>query len=95
MRQTAPLLIVPECSAPKCHHTGDQHAMIKCNACGDWYCEDHIEAAEGAPRERIAQVPTIKLVDTGWGRLAYNLGYCAGCRDKLHSRPPVDSTWLR
>lgn len=110
MRKTAPKLIAPECSAPGCHRTGDQVLMIKCHDCGHWFCEEHIEplaadaadAAEGTAErsvgERLADVPTVKLVDTGLRGLTYYLGYCQACRvrrDQSAGRRPVDSSWLR
>lgn len=99
MRQTAPLLIVPECSAPKCHHSGDHYTMIKCRSCGAWYCEEHMEAPDrgsrSGPGARVTGAPTVRRVDLGREGLAYNLGYCAACLDAAIARSPVDSSWLR
>ena len=106
MRKTAPLFIAPECSAPGCHHNGDQYLMVKCRGCGHWFCEEHIEPTEpvetdgttegdGSLTERISNVPTVKRVDTGLQGLAYYLGYCRTCREQQAQRRPVDSSWLR
>lgn len=95
MRKTAPMLIAPECSAPKCHHDVDQSMMIKCRSCGQWFCEDHIVPAEDRPGERATQVPTVKLVGTGWQGVTYYLGYCATCYQERLARQPVNSSWLR
>ena len=97
MKQAAPLLVAPECSAPGCHHDGDAYMMIKCHSCDQWFCEEHFEAAEenGNRRQRITGVPTVKLVKTGLDGLAYYLGSCVACRTKQAGRRPVDSSWLR
>jgi hypothetical protein len=47
------------------------------------------------PGARIAQVPTIKLVDIGAQDLTYYQGYCAECLDIQAARSAVDSSWLR
>ncbi len=94
MKQTAPLLIAPECSAPNCYRDGEQYMMIKCRSCGHWFCEEHLEGAEDSQSQR-AQVPTVKLVETGVRGLTYYLGYCSTCRDTHATRSPIDSTWLR
>jgi hypothetical protein len=95
MKQAAPLLIAPECSAQGCHHDGDQFRMIKCRSCGHWFCEEHIVAAEGNQSQRVTRSPTVKLVDTGLHGLAYYLGCCVACREQQPERRPVDSSWLR
>jgi hypothetical protein len=105
MRRSTSLLIVPECSAPGCHHSGDQSTMVKCRACGCWFCEAHLVTAAratratttttGEPGARVTQVPTIKLMDTGARGLTYYLGYCAGCLEARIARTAADSTWLR
>ncbi|HEY7341090.1 MAG TPA: hypothetical protein VH591_09435 [Ktedonobacterales bacterium] len=73
--------------------------MIKCHSCDQWFCEEHFEATEengnGNRRQRIAGVPTVKLVKTGLNDLAYYLGSCMACRAKQAGRRPVDSSWLR
>jgi len=54
--------------------------------------------AEGSVGERLADIPTVKLVDTGLRGLTYYLGYCQACRvrrDQSAGRRPVDSSWLR
>ena len=100
MKQAAPLLVAPECSAPGCHHDGDAFMMIKCRSCDQWFCEEHFEASEtaednGNPRQRITGAPTVKLVKTGLNDLTYYLGSCMACRAKQAGRRPVDSSWLR
>jgi hypothetical protein len=97
MKEAAPLLIAPECSAPGCHHDGDQYMMIKCHSCDQWFCEEHYEMLEwnGRQGQRITAVPTVKLVKTGLDGLAYYLGSCMACREKRTGRRPVDSSWLR
>ncbi len=95
MRRLTSLLIVPECSTPGCHNSGDHHTMVKCRACGHWFCEAHLVTVTGEPGARVAQVPTIKLVDAGARDLTYYLGYCMGCLDTQAARSAVDSNWLR
>ena len=98
MRQTEPMLIVPECSAPKCHHSADHYTMIKCRSCGAWYCEEHMgvsrDGAESSLSERVAEAPAVKRMDLGLTGIAFNLGYCAACLDAGSARPPVNSAWL-
>jgi len=83
--------------------------MVKCRGCGHWFCEAHLatapstapetENATSEPGARIAQVPTIKLVNTGAHDLSYYLGYCPACLvaqlGAQAARSPVDSHWLR
>jgi hypothetical protein len=95
MKQVAPFLIAPECAASGCQHDGDQYTMIKCRSCGHWFCEEHIVTAAGSQSQRLARIPTVKLVDTGLQGLAYYLGCCTACRDAQPVRRPVDSSWLR
>jgi hypothetical protein len=100
MKQVDPLLIAPECSAPGCHHNGDVFMMVKCHSCGHWFCEEHIETAQGG-RSRsqratnIANAPTVKRIKTGLSDLTFFLGSCAACREEHAKRRPVDSSWLR
>ena len=43
----AATLITPECEAPGCSVAGDQYTMVRCHACGGWFCSEHIAAQEG------------------------------------------------
>jgi hypothetical protein len=103
MKEATPQIIAPECSAPGCHRAGDHYTMVKCGACGHWYCEDHLVftldlAAPdmiSEPTTRIAQVPTIKLTDASAHGLTYYVGYCASCLEASTARAANDSTWLR
>ena len=84
---TEPLLIAPECHASGCHHGGDQYTMVKCRACGHWFCPEHLLSDDGAR--------SVTLVDSGMRGLSYYQGHCAACRERLLARTPVNSTWLR
>jgi hypothetical protein len=103
MKQTAPQLIAPECSAPGCHRAGDHHTMVKCGACGLWYCEAHLAFpldvatpdATSEPNARVTQIPTIKLSDASAHGVTYYVGYCASCLEAPAARMANDSKWLR
>jgi hypothetical protein len=103
LKQTTPQLIAPECSAPGCHRAGDRYTMVKCSACGQWYCDAHLAFTldgsapdePGEPTVRIAQVPTIKLTDASPNGPTYYVGYCASCLAAPAARATNDSSWLR
>jgi hypothetical protein len=67
----ARLLITPECEAPGCNITGDQYTMVRCQACGAWFCPEHIDAAAGA---RLVRLGRSALRD-----VAYYEGICVPC----------------
>jgi hypothetical protein len=90
MTRTTPMLIAPECHAAGCHHDGDQYLMVKCRACGHWFCPEHI-ASNNSQRDII-------LVDSGLRGLSYYLGRCVACQQSEQQAPVrqrVDSSWLR
>lgn len=107
MKHVTPQFIAPECSAPGCHRSGAPHTMVKCRACGKWFCEGHLVITNNTTTsnptsdtltersERIAHAPTIKLRGAGAYDLTYYVGYCATCLDTPAARPENDSTWLR
>ena len=71
-QQTVPILLTPECEAPGCHVAGDQYTMVRCEACGSWFCPNHIVKEEG-----------VKLVHTSpriLRGLAFYQGICSACR---------------
>lgn len=85
--------------------------MVKCRACGKWFCEEHLVIATSTatsgptsdtisdtPTERsvrIAHVPTIRLRGAGAYDLTYYVGCCATCLDTPAARPENNSSWLR
>lgn len=103
IKQMTAQLIAPECSAPGCHRAGDHHTMVKCSTCGHWYCEDHLAvtldsappSVGNEPAARIAEVPTIKLLDASARGPTYFVGYCANCLQTAVARTTNDSRWLR
>ena len=68
----AATLITPECEALGCSVAGDQYTMVRCHACGGWFCSEHIAAQEG-----VTLVPLAPRVLRG---LAYYEGTCLACR---------------
>jgi hypothetical protein len=70
-RPMNPTLISPECAMLGCTAEGDQYMMVRCRACGGWFCQDHIQVDEGV------RVQTVHLSRVG--NLAYYAGICVRC----------------
>jgi hypothetical protein len=76
----ARLLITPECNAPGCNVAGDQYTMVRCHACGAWFCPDHIAADQ--------EVTLIRPARRALSGLAYYQGLCTPCwqaRERTHN----------
>ena len=73
MSARSPLLITPECGSSGCSATGDQYTMVRCRACGHWYCAEHT-ALE-------VRVELTRSGDAQGASVAYYLGLCRACYD--------------
>jgi hypothetical protein len=69
-----PTLITPECAMPGCSEDGDQFTMVRCRACGAWYCPDHIQQDAGV---RMLPLQSAQVAKSG--SLSHYVGLCVRC----------------
>jgi hypothetical protein len=71
MSRRPPILITPECGSHGCSITGDQYTMVRCRACGHWFCAEHTALEESVDLKRSG--------DAQGTTVAYYLGLCQAC----------------